>query len=93
MCGNVPCRGYRTVSGGFRLFLQDLQAAEPSCRDLDDDSSPLMLSTRQRFTFAHEIVHTFFYDCREAVPARLDTPKGPEVGDVVPRWCQTDLAA
>jgi len=55
----MPCDGALKVMGsGFELQIHSKK--DQSVRASDVDSSKL--STRQRFTMAHEISHTFFYD-------------------------------
>jgi hypothetical protein len=53
------------VSGGFELFLRDL---EPRDLDIGAEEPLGALSPRQRFTFAHELAHTHFYKASEGVP-------------------------
>jgi len=62
------------VQEGFEIFLRDLDS-----RDLDIDAPEPrgLLSARQRFTFAHEIAHTFFYENPKAVPPPLHGLKNP----------------
>ncbi len=53
------------VDGGFEVYLRnvdrdDIDLARPELHSL--------LSSRQRFSFAHEIAHTLFYDLSGAVP-------------------------
>lgn len=49
----------KPVRGGFEIFIQNDVSIPISVNSEDDVSS---LKPRQRFTFAHEIIHTFFYD-------------------------------
>ena len=62
----VPRGALVPVAGGFEVYLRDLDT-----RDLNiEEPEPRNLwSTRERFTFAHEIAHTFFYKTSGAVPA------------------------
>lgn len=53
------------VSGGFELFLRDL---EPRDLDIEAEEPQGALSPRQRFTFAHELAHTHFYKASDRVP-------------------------
>jgi hypothetical protein len=54
------------ISGGFELFLRDL---EPRDLDIEAEESHGSLSPRQRFTFAHELAHTHFYEASDGIPA------------------------
>lgn len=47
------------VEGGFNVYIRDKSTRSLSLNDSQDVS---FLSPRQRFTLAHEIAHTFFYD-------------------------------
>ncbi len=61
------------VPGGFKVFLQDNFASDPGSR------------IRRRFTFAHELVHTFFYSVEGNSPrAMKGAPRGPKLE----RLCQ-----
>ena len=53
------------TEGGFEVYLRD-----PIRRDIDiSGSEPTnLLSTRQRFSFAHEIAHTYYYKLSGSVP-------------------------
>jgi hypothetical protein len=53
------------VEGGFNVYIRDR-----STRSLNLDDAPDLdsLKPRQRFTLAHEIAHTFFYDCAPNPP-------------------------
>jgi hypothetical protein len=53
------------VSGGFELFLRDL---EPRDLEIEAAEPQGALSPRQRFTFAHELAHTHFYKTSDGVP-------------------------
>ena len=56
------------VSGGFRLYLQSNFANRPG------------VERRRRFTLAHELVHTFFYELVDGVPRpRKSSPKGEKL--------------
>jgi hypothetical protein len=54
------------VRGGFELFLRSV---EPRDLALDAPEPARALTTRQRFTFAHEIAHTYFYTTASEIPA------------------------
>lgn len=62
------------VGGGFEVYLRDLDS-----RDIDIEGAEpeTLLSPRQRFTFAHEIIHTFFYKTSSEVPAPTGVVKNP----------------
>jgi hypothetical protein len=65
----VPRAALVPVEGGFDIYLRD-----PLPRDIDisGPEPPDLLSTRQRFSFAHEVAHTYFFDLSKSVP----TPTG-----------------
>jgi hypothetical protein len=69
------------VGGGFEVYLRD-----PSRRDLDigEPEPPDLLSPRQRFTLAHEIVHTKFYKkVSDSMPVPDNTvPNGRDLEDI-----------
>jgi hypothetical protein len=60
------------VAAGFELFVRDLES-----RDLDIavKEPEGVLSPRHRFSFAHEIAHTFFYKDSNGIPAPTWVPK------------------
>jgi hypothetical protein len=61
------------VRGGFKVFLQDNFVSDPGRR------------IRRRFTFAHELVHTFFYSVESDLPKPIKgAPRGPRLE----RLCQ-----
>jgi hypothetical protein len=68
----VPEGVLTPVQGGFRIFLQSNFDHRPG----------VML--RQRFTIAHELVHTFYYDLNGGVPKRK---KGAPRGHTLERLC------
>ena len=61
------------VPNGFEVYIQDLKQ-----RDLGTESPepPDALNLRQRFTLAHEIIHTRFYNTSGETPVRTAEPKG-----------------
>jgi IrrE N-terminal-like domain len=61
------------VRGGFKVFLQDNFDSDPGTR------------IRRRFTFAHELVHTFFYHLENDLPKPI---KGAPRGARLERLCQ-----
>jgi len=61
----VPEGVLRPVAGGFRIYLQNNFSKDPSFR------------LRKRFTLAHEIAHTFFFDICKGVPKPVKhSPRG-----------------
>ena len=62
------------VAGGFELFLRD-----PDSRDLnlEVEEQQNLMSHRQRFNFAHEIAHTFFFRDSKAIPAPITVGGNP----------------
>jgi hypothetical protein len=58
------------VEGGFEVYLRDMVAGE---LDISCPEPQGVLSGRQRFSFAHEIAHTLFYDLSASVPCPQDT--------------------
>jgi len=63
------------VSGGFELFLRDLESRD---LDLEAEEPQGALSPRQRFTFAHELAHTHFYKSSDGVPTVRDVEIIPQ---------------
>lgn len=70
----VPEGVLSPVSGGFRIFLQSNFANQPGVK------------LRQRFTIAHELAHTFYYDLHDkgGLPERK---KGSPRGQRLERLC------
>ena len=61
----VPEGVLAPVPGGFRMYLQSNFAHRPGA------------GLRERFSIAHELVHTFYYDSTESVPKPIKgSPKG-----------------
>ena len=62
----IPRGGLAAVRDGFDVFIRHEESAELSITDADAFYS---LNRRQRFTFAHELAHTFFFrlDCQPPV--------------------------
>jgi Zn-dependent peptidase ImmA (M78 family) len=61
----IPEGVLKVVDDGFEVFLQDNFTDQPGA------------ATRQRFTLAHELVHTFYYDRSTRPPRPLQgTPEG-----------------
>lgn len=64
------------VNGGFEIAVRDSARNEIIRLDLDDPRRP-PLAPRQRFTLAHEIAHTLYYDLNGRRPVLInDTPRG-----------------
>lgn len=61
------------VSNGFEVYIQSLKRRDLS---IDAPEPRDVLSLRQRFTLAHEIIHTRFYDTRGEIPVRTKEGKG-----------------
>jgi len=72
------------VSGGFELLLRGL---EPRDLDIETKEPQGTLSPRQRFTFAHELAHTYFYEASDGIPTvrkvQMIPPELEEVCDGV----------
>ncbi len=60
------------VEGGFKIFIQNNFTDKPGA------------NRRQRFTIAHELAHTFYYDLNGEVPKRS---KGSPKGQKLERLC------
>lgn len=72
----IPRGGLEVVESGFRVYLRD--AADGDV-DLNVPEGTT-LSVRQRFTLAHELAHTLFYEWSSDRPRpRAGTPPGPEL--------------
>ena len=54
----IPRGGLALCGDGFEVFIRDQRSREVS---LDDTDAIAALDRRQRFTFAHELAHTFFF--------------------------------
>src|SRR5690349_17325157 len=68
----VPEGVLSPVEGGFKIFIQNNFADQPGA------------NRRQRFTIAHELAHTFFYDLNGEAPKRS---KGSPKGQKLERLC------
>ena len=76
----IPRGGLAAVRDGFDLFIRHVETRELS---LDDERALAALDRRQRFTFAHELAHTFFF--------RLDH-QPPVVVESVPKYIELEEA-
>src|ERR1700726_3105801 len=70
----IPRGGIAPLKDGFEIFLRNRERWE---LDLNEPDGLDRLNKRQRFTFAHELAHTFFFDLNAQPPKEI---KG------VPRW-------
>jgi len=71
------------VNGGFEIAVRDRIRDEVIRLDLDDPRRP-PLEARQRFTLAHEIAHTLYYDLNKQRPVLInDSPRG----DMLEAFC------
>lgn len=71
------------LPGGFTIYIKD--RSFQSVR-LNDDPGLAYLKPRQRFTLAHEIVHTFFYDLGRDTPVLQKN--APRRKEILERLCQ-----
>lgn len=66
--------GTQVIDDGFRVYLHNA-----TVRSLTDDDVK-GLDSRQRFSLAHEIVHTLFFDLSSGTPIlKPGSPKGPKL--------------
>lgn len=70
----VPRGALVPVAGGFEIFLRDLDSRN---LELEADEPQNLLSHRQRFNFAHEIAHTFFYKDSKPTPVPVSVAIEP----------------
>jgi hypothetical protein len=66
----IPRGGLATVRDGFAVFIRDEESRELS---IDDADGIAALSKRQRFTFAHELAHTFFFRLDSQPPVAISS--------------------
>jgi hypothetical protein len=71
------------VSGGFEIAIRHQTMTETINLELDDPRRPA-LNSRQRFTLAHEIGHTLYYDSGGRRPVLID---GVPRGDALEAYC------
>ena len=66
------------VEGGFEVYIRDKNA-----KDFDLETSKqepaTLLSTRQRFSLAHEIAHTFYYNITDNIPSPANVESTPDL--------------
>ena len=69
--------GLSSGSSGFVIYVQDLRLPRPKEVAVSDsmEGRPKM-TTRQRFTMAHELAHTLLFDNSVPPQPRADSPKG-----------------
>ena len=76
----LPTGGLSCRSSGFVIYVQDLARSEPSevavARPITD--RPRM-TTRQRFTMAHELGHTLLFQTSDPPQPRAGSPKGAKL--------------
>lgn len=70
------------IAGGFNIFLR---GDSFQSWNVDEDIEWARLKPRQRFTLAHEIVHTFFYDLSGELP--VVSKRAPKVS-IIEHLCQ-----
>lgn len=69
---DLPAEGtMQAVAGGFRIYFRGSQYVEFDM----NASEPVTLSPRARFTLAHEIAHTLFYERPNGVKSPLELPQ------------------
>lgn len=68
----VPEGGLGFAERGFQIYVQD------------DFRGQRRVTPRQRFTIAHELAHTFFYEMGDSAPKRI---KGSPAGEKLERPC------
>ena len=72
----VPRGGLIPIQHGFEIYIRDTRFKEMEIADTEPTG---LLSRRQRFTLAHEIAHTYFYNlsAEDSPKADMNAPKGP----------------
>jgi hypothetical protein len=66
----IPRGGLATFGGGFDVFIRHQESRELSLEDADGIA---VLNRRQRFTFAHELAHTFFFRLDRQPPVAVES--------------------
>ncbi len=79
----VPRGVLLPVGGGFEVYLLSLS---PMDLDISKPEPEGLLSSRQRFSLAHEIAHTYFFKFSATVPAPHEAiPNVPEIETICDR--------
>jgi hypothetical protein len=71
-----PSGGLACVGNGFAVYIRDLNLVAPKLMPLDTDGPEPLLTVRQRFTLAHEIAHTLFFDANVPPQELAGAPRG-----------------
>lgn len=66
----IPRGGLATFGDGFDVFIRHQESRELS---IDDADGIAALDRRQRFTFAHELAHTFFFRLDRQPPVAVES--------------------
>lgn len=75
----IPRGGMEAVEGGFRIYIRGDENRELAL----DEAEIAGLTNRQRFTLAHELGHTLFFDWTRSRPRPLEkAPKNQELEDL-----------
>jgi hypothetical protein len=76
----VPTGGLSLRSSGFVIYIQDLGRSQPVevPIGIPVEDRPKM-TTRQRFTMAHELAHTLVFGASDPPQPRPDPPKGAKL--------------
>src|SRR5579864_709841 len=82
----IPRGGIAPLMDGFEIFLRNRERLE---LDLNEPDGLDRLNKRQRFTFAHELAHTFFFDLNAQPPTKI---KGVPRWDVLEQACDRGAA-
>jgi len=56
------------IQGGFEVYVRDQRQLDIDLSVSNDSEPKDLLVSRQRFSFAHEIAHTFFYKFKDGIP-------------------------
>jgi IrrE N-terminal-like domain len=76
----IPAGGLSCNTSGFIVYIQDLDLSEPMRAPTSGPSEDRpKLSSRQRFTFAHELAHTLLFGSSDPPQVRDDAPKGSKL--------------